>query len=614
MFPINTKKGVNLKDILVILLIILVVTLSCLPLFKNIRNINLNWDWLQMLSYYRAARQSILGYHQFPLRTYYFSGGYPLVANPQDGSLNPFFIPIFIFGEVIGLKINVFLVHLIGALGMYYLTRYVLKYNRWGALFSSLVFCLGGHSHRLLIRGQDYIPTSYYFFIPLALALFIKTKEHKRYLIFTAFIFTIIITQAGLYTAPILLFIFLFSCLEATKFKDRKFVFEPFYIRSFFIIILFTLLLAAVKIFPMLELLKQNPRYMDSYNPFWGPLLPNIYKAFLVHQRKFPFTGQHWNYFYLGYLPIIFSFISFLIYWQKTKRYFILLIIFILLSFSAHTHLDLFRLLWQLPLFHSIEAPTRYFVSLVIFIIALTSGSVFLIRQKLKAKFITLVFILVTIFTTLDLFLTNSADEESFPLPVPKYNKQPYFFSVKNSRAGSRVSPLIPKRMFLTRSWEWTRPAQYELLLQNIGKINAYVNIHLSEYATPKYYIDWNGVDSFEAKNYIWHLNPDYKGEIYFLNKPNNKAEFQIFSPNKIIAKVTVFEPDTLIINQNYDKYWKSDLYTPRSYNGLLAVNLDKKGDYPVKFVYVPLSFYLGLGVSLITLLSIIYYLRKRLL
>jgi hypothetical protein len=598
-----------LKDTLVIFLIILVVTLSCAPLFKNIHNINLNWDWLQMLSYYRFARQSILEDHQFPLRTHYFGGGYPLLANPQDGSLNPFFIPVFIFGEVIGLKISVFLFHIIGALGMYYLARFVLKYNYLGALFSSLVFCLAGHAHRLLIRGQDYIPTSFYFFIPIAVALFIKTKEHKRFIIFSILIFTIIITQAGLYFAPLLLFIFLYCCLESFKFENKKFVFETVYLKNFFMIVFLSLLLGAVKIFPMLELLRQNPRHMDSYNPFWGPLFPNIYKAFFVHQKNFSFPGEHWNYFYIGFLPVIFSFASILIFWRKNARYLILLIIFVWLTFSARTPLDLFRLLWRLPVFHSIEAPTRYFVSYVIFLFALMSGSFFLIPQKLKVKPTFLILIAVTVFVASDLFFTNSTRDVSFPIPIPKYNYQKNFFSVKSSEPGREVSPLIPKKMFQIRSWEWTRPTQYELMLQNIGKINAYVNIHLEEYATPKYYIAWNGAKSLEPNNYVWYLNPNYKGEIYFLNKPNNTAEFMIFSPNKIIAKVNVLEPDTLIVNQNYDKSWKSDLFTTANYNGLLAMKLEKKGEYLVQLTYLPLSLCVGLIVTSITLIFIIFYL-----
>jgi hypothetical protein len=346
---------------------------------------------------------------------------------------------------------------------------------------------------------------------------------------------------------------------------------------------------------------------MNDYNPFWG----NLYDAFLKHKSSFTSAGKHWSYFYLGYVPVIFALGSLLIYWKKTLRLFILLILFMFFGFSAHKRFDLFATLWQFPVFHSIEAPTRYFAPLIVFIIAVSAGQIFLIQERFKKKFITLIFVLVLAFTACDLFFTNSTKEVSFPEAVPKYSKQAQFFSVKNSKAGDKVSPLIAKDMFSIRSWEWTMPSQYELMLRNIGKINWYGNIHLEEYAIPKFYIDWNGSVSFNPDNYTWHLNPDYRGEIYFLNSRNNKAEFSYFSPNSIVAEVKVLEPDTLILNQNYDKYWRSNIAKPVNYNGLLAINLTEEGEYPVKFIYVPLSFYLGLNVSLITFMFIIGYLRK---
>ncbi len=594
------------KDVVIVLLIVFIVTLSCLPLFKNIHNINPHIDWLQMLSYYHLDRQSILQYHQIPLWTPYFGGGYPLIANPLDGSLNPFFLPVLIFGEVIGLKINVFLAHIIGALGMYYLTRHVLGYNQLGSFFSSIIFCFGGNLHRLLIKGATY-PPIYCFFLPFLLGFFIKAKDNKKYIIYSIFLLTFIMTQASLRFAVILLFLFLFSILETMQYKNNKFSLDMGWVKNLMIILFFTFLLGAVKLLPMLELLEENLRVARGYVRFLGPL-SDIYKSFFMHQQNHASIGHHWNYLYLGYIPVIFMLSAFIIYWRKTWRYFVLLAIFIFLSFSAHRQLDLFKLLWQLPIFHSIESPSRYFIPLVIFIVALIAGRLPLFGTK--KKFITPILILLVAISTIDLFYTNGSKEESFPLAVPQYTKQQSFFSVKNSNPANNVSSLVPRRIFMTRAWEWAWPTQYELILTNIGKINAYTNIHLGEYAKPKYYIDWNTEESFDPKNYTWRLNPDYKGEIYFLNNPNNKAEFQYFSPNKLIAKVTVSEPDTLVINQNYDKYWKSSPSKPIAHNNLLALKLDKTGEYLINFNYVPVSFYVGLGVSIFTLLMILCYLR----
>lgn len=561
-----------------------------------------------MLSYYHLDRQSVLQYRQFPLWTPYLGGGYPLIANPLDGSLNPFFIPVLIFGEVIGLKINVFLAHIIGALGMYYLTRFILGYNRLGSFFSSIIFCFAGNLHRLLIIGATY-PPLYYFFLPLLLAFFIKTRDSKKYIIYSILLLTLIMTQASLRFAVILLFLFLFTILETIQYKNNKLSVDPDWLKNLAIIIFFTFFLGAVKLFPMLELLGENSRVSGGYSRFLGPLL-DIYKSFFTHQHNFPHIGYHWNYLYLGYIPAIFMLAGFIIYWRKTWKYFVLLVIFVFLSFSAHRQLDLFGLLWKLPVFHSIESPSRYFIPLVIFIVALVAGNLLLICEK--KKFLIPILILLVVISTVDLFYTNGTKEESFPVPLPQYTKQQSFFSVKNSNPAGKVSSLLPRRIRMTRSREWAWPTQYELLLQNVGKINAYTNIHLGEYAKPKYYIDWNSEETFNPKNYTWRSNPDYKGETYFLNSPNNKAEFQYFSPNKLIVKINLKDPDTLIINQNYNKYWRCAIM-PIDYNGFLALKLNKTGAYLIEFNYVPLGFYLGLGISLVTLFFIIgYFMLKR--
>ncbi len=597
------------KDKLAVILIALVLLLSCLPLFKDIHNINLNWDWLQHLGFARASRQAILEYGQLPLRTPYFNGGYPLFGHPLENTLNAVFLPILIFGETAGLKINIFLFHLLGGLGMYYLSRRCLNFTYLGALFSVFVFALGGNLHRLLISGIAYYPQATYFFIPLLIALLIRSRDSKKHLIYLVAALAIL-----RFSVSIFLFIFLFSVLEAIRSAKRKAAFDLCYIKNFFIAISLAFLLGAAKNFALLELLRQNPRPVDSYLPFWGPLslsaplMPNLFHAFFVHYRNFASWGMHWNYLYLGYLPVIFALLSSVVYWKKTKRFFMLLVIFALLSFGANTRLDIFRYLWPLPFFRSIEAPTRHFIPFVIFLIAVLSGQIFSAAEKIKFRFAGPALFLALSFTTADLFVTNGIRQPAFGHPVPQPVLSSPFFQVKNSEPGRQVSPFVPKNIFAVRSWEWTRPSSYELMLRNIGKLNAYTMIYLGEYAAPKYYIEWNGMDSMEPQNYMWRLNPDYRGEVYFLNHPQNTAEFTLFSPNKIVAKVSVAHPDTLVINQNFDKSWRSSLSKPVDHQGLLAVELDKEGEYSVTFTYVPLIFYLGLCVSLASLVFLVYW------
>lgn len=600
---------INYKDVLVIFLIVLIISFAYLPLFKNIQNINMDWDFLQNLSFVKCHMQMLKDYHQFPFRTPYFCGGYSFVNSPTTGGFpNLFFlITPFIYGEVISIKIYIFLALLIGALGMYYLTKFVLKYNHLGALFSTITFFLSGCLYKILmLRGNPFIME--YFFMPLLLGLFIKTKEKKKYVFLVAIILFFII-QGGLKFVVILLFLFLYACFEG------KWV----YMKNFLLVLLFTFLLGAVRIIPVSQALQESKYSINFYNLFGNDLLIRsalmeriygIFKLLLMH-RNYPLDISIKGYFplqfYIGYIPVILFMVSSFLYWREQLKWSMLLIIFSLLTFGTNTPLDLFRLLHNLPFFNAIYKPAKYFIPIVIFIITLGAGRFFLILERFRKgkRLAFALLLLLFIISVTDLYLTNRPQRDIYPTPVPKYERQKEFFQVKNLSPNSNItaSKMIP----LQHSWELTFPTQYELLLQGIGKINAYTNIHLGEYATPKYYIEWNGVESFDSKNYIWHYNPAYRGEIYFLNNPNNKAEFEYFSPNKLIAKVTVVKPDTLIINQNYDTYWRSDITKPISQNGLLAVKLNKTGEYLVKFNYVPVRLFVGRAINLASLLVIIY-------
>ncbi len=563
-----------------------------------------------MLSYYRADRSSLLEYHQLPLRSPYFGGGYPLFANPQDGAFNPFIIPVLVFGEVIGIKVNVLLAHLAAALGMYYLTRVVLKYHAAGAFFAALVFCLGGHMHRIMVRGQEYISLFYFFFLPLVLALFIKGRSDKRARVCAVFVLTVMASQAGLYFVPMALFLFLFALMEVFNRGQGRLSVSLSPLKDLFVIFLFVFLLGAVKFFPMLELLAGSPRVMESYNPFWFLSWSFLTRAFFVHQGHFQFEGQHWGYFYLGVVPVLLALSSFLLFWRRTYKYFVLLVIFSLLTFAGHTRLDFFRFLQPLPLFNSIEAPARYFAPLIILCVALAAGQIFSVLDRFKSRWASFLVVALLALTAVDLAVTNSAEQDPFLVPVAPVSHSGPFFQVKNASPARNVSPLIPKRMFLTRTWEWTRPTQYELMRQNIGKINWYGNIHRGEYAAPKYFIDWNGIDSSSPGNYTWRLNPAYRGEIYFLRDAANQATFLSFTPLRMDILAQVTHPDTLVINQNFDKYWISSLARPLNKDGLLSLAFERPGSYRVRLTYVPWPFYFGALVSVLTLFSLLYYLK----
>ncbi len=583
---------------IIFICIALAAVLSCLPLLSGFELISLGWDWHQTLSFYKAARESVISYMQMPFRTPYFDGGYPLMAHPLDGSLNPFFLPPLLFGENVGVKINIIIFHIVGGLGMFYLARHVLRQNTMGAIFATSVFCLGGNMHRLLIAGQTY-PAGYYFFLPLLCAFFIKSINKKKFIFLTSLLLALLLTQAGLRFATMVLFLLVYSALESIGLRQRRLYFEPAALRNLFMVLVFSSLLAAVKLLPMSELLREAPRVTSDYNPFFGLSWSGLYESFFVKRQSFEFPGMLWNYNYIGFLPPFVAFLALVFCFKKVWRFMVLAVIFALLSFGAKTGLDCFKFLHYLPVFNSIESPARYFSPLLIFCVAVCSGYFFSISGNTNSRFLKGVLALAVSVVTLDLFFSGIHSNQAFSQTIPVYQKQKDFYQVKNLKAGTEVGTFIPAEIYRIRSWEWTRPTQYELMLQNIGKINAYTNLHLKIGAVPRYYVSWDGRESMDPLSYRFLPNPEYKGELYFINDSvSNFAQFLTLTPNKLTLRIKLGSADTLVINQNYHRYWRSSLGRVFAYEGLLAIHLDKPGDYTLKLTYVPVSFYVGLAVS----------------
>ena len=124
----------------------------------------------------------------------------------------------------------------------------------------------------------------------------------------------------------------------------------------------------------------------------------------------------------------------------------------------------------------------------------------------------------------------------------------------------------------------------------------------------PKYLVKEGDSRYLPAELDKLEANPAYLGEV-FLQNEENKARLQYFSPNKIRVSVRLQGADTLIINQNYHQSWRTNIGKLTDHNGVLAVVINKPGDYMIQLTYVPLEFYRGLVISILSLLLAYYFL-----
>lgn len=592
------------KNIPALFTISAIVLFFCLPFLVNIKNIYFEQQWLDNCSFQAFVRKSMLEFKQFPFWSPYFGGGYPFQAHPESLSLSPFIIYFLLFGAWAGYKLFFLTGYLFGGIGMFFLARKAFNYNIKGALYSALLFSLTSFFPYHLHTGNFYLANFFYF--PWLLLFFIKAQKDNLSVLFSAAILAFLIFNGmALYWMTVVLFLSFFAILESLfEIRRKAPVFKPDFVLRLGIIILFAILLGAVKIFPLLELLAKNSRTMHDYNAASAYSL-NLNNFFLSLFSKGPYKKpMDWfpdgNYadpvMYFGFIPAAFCLLSFWAYrkQKEIKIFFILLAVFILLAFGKNSPIDFFKALWHLPLFHSMHNPNRYFSFYIMFIIALIAGKIFGGFKK-NNRLINASLILLAVFSLNDMFWANRKYQEGLFKTAPLViTPEKGFYQIKTYN-----SPVYPRGHISTEPDSY----QYFWLLRNVGKINSICDLDLSENAIPKFYVN----EVTGEKN----TNPDYRGEAYFLDK-DNKAEIRYFSPNVIFIDADVNKPDCLVVNQNYSNYWNSNFGRVIDSHGLIGIHFHEKGEYHIKLSYCPFSFYGGMVVSLVTLIILIAVFKRR--
>lgn len=567
------------KELFTLFIIALIVFLFTAPLLKNPFNISKNTDWNQIYSYFYFARNTIIHQLQFPLRCPYFGGGYPLIANPQDLSLSPLFLLILVFGEILGTKIICVLTYFICAFGMYYLTRGVLKFNRLGALFSSLSLTLSSWLPQQLSNGN--FTKIYYCLLPLLVAFILQSKSQRKFIIYSSFLLTTILFQAGLSFAAICLFLFIFFTFYPA---GEKRILNFGLVMRYTLALISSLLIGAVKLIPLIELLKNNGRNVDYY--FVQNFSFNIRSLLKALTEKNYYTHST---IYLGYATIFLALFAFIFDFKKIRGIFFALAIVLAILFGPNSIINLSSLIWRMPIFHSMYKLDKYYSFFVAFLLSLTAGYAFgILRERLHIKLFLVLALLIIIFNTFDIFVNNITFHKNIftSMPFSEENKMEFSQAeiVNNNKERDAAAYL-----------------QYRLLKQNVGIINWYGNIYLPESTIPKYLI--SVVSETMPLPIRIDINPGYRGELFFTDNSGNRAEFTEFSPNKIEIKTRLSSPDTLVINQNFDPSWKIRGGKITSRNGLLAIKIDQPGEYNLKLTYLPLTFFIGISISIISII-----------
>ena len=574
---------------MVFILFVIISSIFLFPIFNEIQNWGIG-DWDHNVEYVAIAKKTILSYKQFPLWNPYISGGVPYLAHPLWGtflSLN--LIIILFFSEVIGIKISILVHLLVGMFGMYLLSGYY-KLKNPTSLLPPFIFMLSGFYVSHLTTGHIWVLIIA--FIPYVFLFYLKSYDDKKNIIFAS-IFLALMLLAGthifLFTSLFLLIYSIFKAVERKKMSSITILLTIFIV---------AVLISSIKLAPNIDFLSKHPRYTnDDYS---GYSLNTLYHGLLDRDQRYfterdlgPFYDETYgekgdnpfitgishawdeNGAYIGLISLVLFLIGIPLLWKKHWPLILTSLTFLWLSFGNRAPISLWNFFQLFPVWNMVSSASRSII-IFIFCLAIIDGLTLqklcqLFQKKIKYKQkIKFVIFLIVFFVVFDLILVNGQVlKDAFIIPPLNIAPNEEFYqSIKHYKYSN-----------LTLMYD------YPNFLRNEGKIIAYFEIPTKYYAVPR-----------ESEG--------YKGEVYLQNV-KEKASYAYWSPNKLMVNVNVSDVGYVVINQNYDKGWKTkNNRKVESFNGLISTKVYPE-DKQITFYYLPWSFVVGAIISLTSVIVI---------
>jgi hypothetical protein len=585
------------RPLYVVLFFAVIALVFALPVFYHLDNWGI-LDWDQHLFYHAAPRITLLEYGQFPLWNPYYCGGTVLLANPQSRLLSPSFLFILLFGEVVGIKIEIWLHLVVGLVGTYALARHYQLFSPF-AMMASFVFMLSSMYALNLTVGMTWFLSVAY--LPWVFLSYLKAFQNWKYALVSGLGLALMFFGGGAYPLPItILFLAVYS-LILVSFKEYKLTKVA---KLLAVTLVFAFCIGAIKFLPAIEFLQANPRRIYDYSGFslnslqFGLLsrdqtlgaignLPLEKPGFLDGVTG----GMDENGMYIGIIPLGLSLIGIGLHDKRRMLLALCLIIFLWLSFGNRSRpIELWTPLHLLPVYDSMRVAQRF---RIVFMLCLSVFAGFGLRtadsymaRLVPRPALTRFFApAVLLFVLVDLWTVNSPIyKDAFPIPPLETVRNDVFHQVWAMSAYDRASQ---------QSW-LPDSALYPALLSNVGVIDCYETANVPRSAVPI-------------------SSPDYKGEAYLLGT-GGTAQISAWSPNRITVDVDTSSAGFLVLNQNYYPGWSLERGggdQVEDKDGLLAVRVTPS-DHRLVLHYLPSSFIAGLAVTLTSILFSIILVASR--
>lgn len=346
-------------------------------------------DWLEVAKFEHSTRRSLLEWGQLPWWNPLLAGGIPQITHPSDGSLSPLIVSSLLFGEVLGLKLNVVLALLAGTFGVFFLGRGPLQLSRAASGAGAFVYaCAGWLPARVAVGFYE---VALLVAAPAVLALWTmpgELRSRRRRLVLAAALTYTLALQLQLAVPILVLLMALIVLFRAGQQVAQGEKLDPTWAISGFLLLAIGGLLGGIKFIPMLDLLSDAKfRRLNEYplHPdAWYVGFQQLWYGLWHHVPALPLLDRDGNprvqeYITLmpGYGALTLALIglpSALRLRSPALPFAMAGLVFLWFCFGPHAPIDGFLPLFQLPLFGSMRGPLRYANWPVLLGIALLTG------------------------------------------------------------------------------------------------------------------------------------------------------------------------------------------------------------------------------------------------
>ncbi len=578
------------------------VLVFCGPLFQRLDHFGRS-DWDQFTTRYETPRSALLRDRQLPLWNPYVNGGTVLLAHPHCPAASPWYLPVFLLGAPLGLRVQVVLFMVLGTTGMAALLHHQ-GVGRMGCFAGGVIFMMG--SHFPLHIAEGHLEWCVLGLMPWLLFAFLKGQTSRRLLIAAGVLLASILTFGAVYIPAVFLPCFaVWAVLESIKERRLK----PVVLGGGLLAV--ALPLSAVKLLPLLEFTGGFPRptVSEGFSPrglpavFFDPRQELLYRAFrdiyvpprhrefktIPDWQSLPIAtrlaerGFHWGWHeygcYITWLGMGLAAVGVFVSWKSQWPLYAVGLLALVTALGNGSPVDVYAVLQKLPLYASMHVPSR-FLAFVLFALAVAAGhGLGWLGKKSESSRFRQFFMPICWAIAGAILIELSAtgwrlfDDIFVCRPQFEVPASPPEFAIRVRTTANRD----PRMM----------SSLYPYLKSNTGVLNGYENLAVAQ-----------GGVKIEGE-------PGYRGEVY-LEQGTGRAEIADWTMARVRVALDIPSADRLVLNQNFYTGWRAEILGE---NGLRRENASanarrlvsiavEPGDREVEFFYRPASFVRGAWIS----------------